>query len=427
MENMTGEGRDDYYQRYVPGQLLQLLGAGAIRTIEPGDCIDRKITVLFAGIRNLTAISEQLTTKEIFQTINSLLEVLIPVVHDSKGIIERFSGGGVVALFPGSADHGVAASVRLLAAVAEMNEKNRSRSALEIGIGLNTGFAMLGAVGNLERMAITVIGDTVSLASRFESASVNYNCPLLMGESTLNALEKPAAFHIRFIDRLNVREKTRHQSVYEVYDHDPEPLRHAKAKIASNFENALAHYHQEDVELARSLFMECFRIAPDDTVTRFYLDRCDRYLAGAGYEGTGKLDRDVDWDDSYSVRIPIIDRQHRELLENTNKLSRLVRDGKQEGLTQILDFLEEYSLTHFRMEEGLMDQYDYPFSREHEQEHNRFIEYYSHLRREIESECQDKFYLLLKIDIFLVDWLLNHTSGIDKHLGNHLLHAGYQS
>ena len=418
---------EDSWQRYVPKQLFRLLGAGNITGIKLGDYLERKLTILFADIRNFTTLSEQMTTRENFEFINRFLEVMIPVIHNKGGIIDQFNGDAVMALFPGSADQAVSAAIGMLEAAQKMNEKNSTSASPGIGIGLNTGFAMLGVVGNIDRLAITVIGDTVNLASCLETSSGNYRTPLLIGESTLNALEKPGAFHIRFIDRIRVQGKSRPQSVYEVYDNDPEPLKKAKAEIAVRFENALAHYHLENVARARGLFIECAGIAPEDTVTRFYLERCDRYLAGGPHEGTGGLDQDVAWDDSYSVRIPVIDQQHRELLANTNKLSRLVREERQEGLTQMLDFLEEYSLTHFRMEEALMDEYGYPFSREHKQEHNRFIEYYTCLRQEIETACHDRLYLLLKIDIFMVDWLLNHTSGIDKHLGKFLLEAGYHS
>src|SRR3972149_5350253 len=77
---------EDSYQRYLPKQLFRLLGAGNITGIEPGDYLERKLTILFADIRNFTTLSGQMTTRENFEFINRFLEVMIPVIHNKGGI-----------------------------------------------------------------------------------------------------------------------------------------------------------------------------------------------------------------------------------------------------------------------------------------------------------------------------------------------------
>jgi len=416
---------EDYYQRYVPRHLLHLMGAENITEIEIGDYTEQKLTILFTDIRNFTTISEQMSPRKNFEFINRFLESVVPVILNHNGIIDKFIGDAVMALFPGKADQALAAAISMIDAVGEMETPGIDHIPLELGIGLNTGFVMLGAVGNVDRMEITVIGDSVNLAARLQASTKQYNIPLLIGESTLNALENPEDFHIRFIDRMMVKGKKRPQSIYEVYDNDPAILQQAKSDSVGIFENALAHYHLKNVNHAVLLCTECLERAPQDTVSRFYLDRCHKFLDGWPHEGTGELDKEVAWSNSYMIDIPLIDQQHMELLANTNKLSALVREEKHEGMSDILNFLEEYAITHFKTEEELMTEFRYPFLNEHIKEHNRFIEYFTFLRQEIESKQHDKLYLMLKIDVFLVDWLLNHTTGTDKHFGTFLLEKGY--
>jgi hemerythrin len=73
-----------------------------------------------------------------------------------------------------------------------------------------------------------------------------------------------------------------------------------------------------------------------------------------------------------------------------------------------------------------MQEYGYPYLSVQQHEHSRFIEYFNFVREEIESGKHDKLYLLFKIDIFLMDWLINHTTGSDKHMGKWLINAGCQ-
>lgn len=416
---------EDYYQRYVPKHLLRLMGAKNITEIEIGDYTEQKLTILFTDIRNFTTLSEQMSPLENFEFINRFLESVVPVILDHNGIVDKFIGDAVMALFPDKADQALSAAIGMIDAVQKIETPGIDHTPLEIGIGLNTGFVMLGAVGTKDRMEITVIGDSVNLAARLQASTRNYGIPLLIGESTLNALENPNDFHIRIIDRIRVKGKKRPQSVYESYDNDPADRQKAKSDAGGIFENALAHYHLKNVKHAELLFGECLEKVPDDKVSRFYLDRCHKFLAGSPHEGTGELEKDVAWSNSYLIGIPPVDQQHMELLAHTNKLSALVREEKHEGMTAILNFLGEYAVTHFKTEEELMTEYRYPFQKEHKNEHNRFIEYFTFLRQEIESKQHDRLYLMLKIDVFLVDWLLNHTTGTDKHFGKFLLKKGY--
>jgi len=268
----------------------------------------------------------------------------------------------------------------------------------------------------------------VNTACRLETRTRVYNVPFIIGEAAVNAYsnleEQP---HFRLIDRVLIKGKFRPQSIYEMFSSDPPSLRDEKLAIAETFETGVACYHMMQIEDAQRLFEECKELAPNDTVTRLYLERCRSYKDRGHYEGCGEIDTEVSWSDVYSVSIDHIDNQHRTLLEKMNAVRRLVESRSLTELDEVLNFLQSYAIIHFRDEEQLMHQYDYPLKSQHIHEHERFIEYFKSLRREIESDTHDVRYLIMKVDVFLVDWLLNHTTGIDRHLGNFLLANGYKS
>lgn len=425
MKPRVFEGRqtdtaESVYKRFVPSEFLKMIGVDNVAQAKLGDHVERKVTVLFSDIRSFTTLSENMTPAENFDFINEFFGQLVPVIHENGGLIDKFIGDAVMALFCENADSAIRASLAMLKAIDSLNDKRATGAPLKIGIGINTGMVVMGIVGSKDRMETTVIGDTVNLSSRLETLTKLYGVSLLIGETTLINLRVPSVYSIRFVDRLRVKGKLRPQSVYEVFDADAEALRRAKRETAEIFEKAVAYYHIKEIAGAAELFKQCLAACADDTVARLYLERCEEFMLSGSHEGTGELNTDVEWDDDYLVGIAEVDEQHQELLANINLLSRLVREGDTGKLQDVLNFLGSYTQNHFQTEENLMRRYNYPFINEHIHEHERFIETYLNLRADIESQNHDKLLLLFKIDVFLVDWLIHHTTKVDKHMGKYI-------
>ena len=125
-----------------------------------------------------------------------------------------------MALFPGNPDDAVKAGFAMLKQLEEYNKEREQNGdiPIKIGVGINTGGAMLGTVGEANRMEGTVISDAVNLASRIEGLTKNYKTPLLISEYTLNKLKNPKQYNTRFVDRVNVKGKAEAVSIYEVAD-----------------------------------------------------------------------------------------------------------------------------------------------------------------------------------------------------------------
>jgi hemerythrin-like metal-binding protein len=417
---------DDYFKRFVPKGLLNVLGVSNIGEVDVGRHTECKVSVVFMDIRNFTTISEALTSEETFELINRFLGLAIPIIDRHGGIIDKFMGDAIMAIFPNDSDEALLAIRKIMRGLRSLELPAQVDGPLSVGAGINTGFVMLGALGNYQRMEVTVVGDAVNLASRLESLNKTYGTTCLISEATLNSLESPAQFSLRMIDRIKVKGKFRPQSIYELTDVYLEKKAQGIISNGVTFENALANFHMDNVEKAYKLFQTCADASPDDHVAQIYVERCQRFLQGGQLDSLSESSHDVAWKDDFNVHIQSVDDEHQQLLANVNKVVQLVREEDGEGLPVVLDFLRDYTAEHFRNEERLMQEYGYPYLSVQQHEHSRFIEYFNFVREEIESGKHDKLYLLFKIDIFLMDWLINHTTGSDKHMGKWLINAGCQ-
>lgn len=152
----------------------------------------REVTVLFLDIRNYTSLSEEYESREIVAMLNEVFQVLIDVVDDFGGVLDKFIGDALLVVFyPGEesddAVRAVYAACRMQEALVAFNEKRRfyGRDAISIGVGINTGTVIAGSVGSEQRKDYTVIGDPVNVAARLqERAKEGRHTRIILSEST---------------------------------------------------------------------------------------------------------------------------------------------------------------------------------------------------------------------------------------------------
>ncbi|MDY6939100.1 MAG: adenylate/guanylate cyclase domain-containing protein [Cyanobacteriota bacterium] len=272
------------YERFVPNQFLQLLKKESIIQVELGDQIEAEMSVLFAKIHNFADISTDLSPEKNFKFINAYLSRMEPAIVENSGFIDKYMGDVIMAIFSQSADHAVQAGVTILKQLDEYNQHRRKSNyiPLEIGIGINTGKLMLGTVGGKSRMDGTVISDAVNLASRIEGLTPQYGAPLLISNQTFSRLDGHRHFEIRALDRVRVKGKSQHVSVFEVFDADPPSLRQSKSAMRSTFERGLVFFSLKQFEKAIRQFKECLHQNADDRVAKIYLARCKKKLQSSG-------------------------------------------------------------------------------------------------------------------------------------------------
>jgi class 3 adenylate cyclase/CheY-like chemotaxis protein/PAS domain-containing protein len=268
------------YERFVPYQFLNLLDKKSVIDIHLGDQVEKEMTILFSDIRGFTPISEKMPPQENFNFINAYLSRMEPIIHEHHGMIDKYIGDAIMALFPNNADDAVQAAINMLKNLANYNlPKILKQSPLNIGIGIHTGQLMLGIIGGENRMDGTVISDAVNLASRIEDLTKIYGTNLLISEHTYTKLEDPSQYNIRVIDATKVKGKSETITVYEVFDADTPESIALKNETIMDFEPGFVLYHSDEVADAKPLFETVLRVNPYDTVAQVYLERCQNILS----------------------------------------------------------------------------------------------------------------------------------------------------
>lgn len=262
-------------RRFVPTELLDLLGRNALPELMLGDQIEGTMTVLFCDIRGFTTLIEQLTPEEGFAFINRFLAFVGPVVREHSGFVDKYLGDAVMAVFPADPADAIAAGVAIQHAVRRFSESEVARGAkgIGVGVGIHAGVLRMGVIGEAERWSGTVIGDAVNVAARLESLTRIFDADILISEAVHDALAEPTRFGMRRLGSVHVKGKAETVSIFEVYDADPQPLLAIKRATRDQFDRAVASARDGN-QAEVVAWMEAHIAAhPDDKVARRCLDR----------------------------------------------------------------------------------------------------------------------------------------------------------
>ncbi len=260
------------YQRFVPRQFLNLINKKNITDVKIGDHIERDMTILFSDIRNFTTFSEKLTPQENFKFLNSYLNQMTPIIHESGGFVDKYIGDAIMALFPGKAEDGLKAAIYMQK---HMDVYNFIRSRynykpLSIGIGLHTGNVMLGTVGDENRMEGTVISDAVNISSRLENLTKIFGTYILASQEILLNIQDPTIYTFRFLGKIQVKGKRQWVGVFEFFDGYSDDVKKIKLSTKYNFEKGLNAYLEKNFSEALKFFDEVLKVDPDDKPAMYY-------------------------------------------------------------------------------------------------------------------------------------------------------------
>jgi hemerythrin len=272
-------------------------------------------------------------------------------------------------------------------------------------------------------MDSTVIGDAVNLTARLEEATKIYHSPLIISQNTLYDLSNPTKYHIRFLDRIRVKGKLQPLSIYEVFDNDPAELRSCKVACQPLFDEAIAYYHLKEIPRALELLEKCVDITPNDYPAQIYLERCHAFQATGLHISTGEFEIGLTWKDEFLNGLEPLDNSHRKLLDHINLLINQIKQGNTTGFRDIFAFLKEHTENIFKIEDELMEEHQYPFTENHQQEHKRFIENYQELEKKSLSGRDNPRYISFRTELLLLDWFSSHATKADRHMTRFLQNA----
>jgi adenylate cyclase len=150
----------------------------------------RRIAVLFADIKGFTTISETASPERVVQLLNEYFGVMVGIIHSRGGTVNSLMGDGIMAIFGApvidgdAALHAVFAGQEMMRALAGVNESLQAKNydPIGIGVGINSGEAVIGNMGSTQKMEYTAIGDVVNTAARIEGQTRKLDADILISE-----------------------------------------------------------------------------------------------------------------------------------------------------------------------------------------------------------------------------------------------------
>jgi predicted ATPase/class 3 adenylate cyclase len=268
------------FARFMPAAFLQQLNRESVIDVALGDAVQREITIMFSDIRDFTTMSEAMSVTDNFSFLNAYLSHLLPIIVRYDGIVDKFIGDAIMALFPGSPDDAVRAGCEMQEALRRYNGERilKGYAPIEMGIGIHVGTVMLGTVGSPERMDTTVIGDAVNLASRVEGLTKICGTRLLISSDVRDRLQDATAYHLRLFGRVRVKGRSRMATILEVLEAEPEPQRSLRMRTMDSFNEATRSFLDQDFRRALAHYRACVDEHDEDRIVQMYVDRCEELL-----------------------------------------------------------------------------------------------------------------------------------------------------
>ncbi len=208
------------FMKYVPEQVVRKTLEKSSDSIFEGDL--RNVAVLFCDIRGFTPLSEELEPKEVVSFLNEYYQIMTEVVKKHNGSVIQFVGDEIFAAFgaleyyPDNEANAVYCALKMMDVLPELNRnyKEKFKTEIEIGIGVNSGEVVAGNLGSEDRIRYSVTGDTVNTGKRIESITKDYPGSILISDSTYQKVKKTV--NVKAWDPLFVKGKKDKILVYEV-------------------------------------------------------------------------------------------------------------------------------------------------------------------------------------------------------------------
>ena len=255
------------FSTYVSPQLVELMVESGEEPQLGGHEAD--ITSYFSDIESFSAIAEKLTPSQLVELMNEYFTAYTDIVLAQGGLLDKYIGDMVVAMFGGLVpleDHALRACVAtqlVQRRLGELRKKWRAEGdkwpelvwRMQTRIGLNSGLATVGNMGSNARFNYTMMGDNVNLAARMESGAKVYGVYTMAAEPTKLACERHGGDRVvfRHLDRIVVKGRSTPVPIYEIVGLK-EDVTAATRECIGLFEQGLARYFAQDWAAAEALF-----------------------------------------------------------------------------------------------------------------------------------------------------------------------------
>jgi len=254
----------------------------------------RKLSIFFSDLEGFTSISEALDPEALTNLLNVYLSAMTDIIHEEGGTIDKYEGDAIIAFWnapleqPDHVVRCVRAALRCQARLAQMRPDfhNILGKSLNMRIGINTGYAVVGNMGSRSRFDYTMIGDAVNLAARLEGINKQFGTYTLISQTSMEQMAN--AFPVREIGRVTVVGRSKPVVVYEPFL--PEAIDARKQTTVARFSEALDLFYQGDFIQAQVVFST---LADEDAPARAYVLKCRDLIehSPSDWQGVWDIDR----------------------------------------------------------------------------------------------------------------------------------------
>ncbi len=242
----------------------------------------KHLTVLFSDIRSFTTYSEKYSPEEVVSILGEYLTEMVDVILKYQGMLDKFVGDEVMAVFGAPyymEDHAKKAclsALEMMRTLDRLKEKwtDQGRETFNIGIGINTGDMIVGNLGSTQIFDYTVIGDAVNLGARLEGINKVYQTAnnIIISEFTKNEIGDEIV--TRELDSVRVKGKKKPVAIFELVG-EKEVIVYPEEFLA-HFTEGLASYKGMQWDRAITEFRDGIKIKEDE-VSKMYLKRCQHF------------------------------------------------------------------------------------------------------------------------------------------------------
>ena len=263
------------FGQYIPPQLVTEITRKPAQLNLTGEA--RELSVCFTDLRDFSGVAEQLNPRQLTLLLNDYFTAMTKILYQHGATIDKYIGDSIMAFWGAPvcqddhARHAVLAALEMQEEIRTLSEKfvRRGWPALSMGVGINTGIMNVGNMGSKYRIAYTVIGDAVNLASRLQTLTRTYMVPCIVSETTRNAADD---ILFRVLDLVQVKGKHNKTWIYQPLCREAEADEALLDRLQLHREG-MDHYFNRQAGQARKIFEQLAGRDPADGFYRLMLDK----------------------------------------------------------------------------------------------------------------------------------------------------------
>lgn len=244
----------------------------------------KELTVLFSDIAGFTSIAESLQPEKLVELLNEYLDAMTDIIIKNGGTLDKYEGDAIMAFWGAPVslqNHALLACLSALQMQSALKElrsvqgHGKNNIEMHVRIGINTGDMIVGNMGGKERFDYTVIGDSVNLGARLETANKRYGTSVIISGNTYEQVK--GLVIVRELDAIVVKGKTQITRIYELIGMQDDGYTEDQKQKVQLYNDGIMLYRDRRWKEAIDHFTELTRRYPEDIPSRIYLERSQEY------------------------------------------------------------------------------------------------------------------------------------------------------